>query len=97
MDKEAVDLFVGESKDDCPYAPLEDWLKDIPEGANVYSAHGKNYGISLEGNKILEGHGINLENHFVIMRFYPRKDQMKKQLEGYEAAADFATKLINQK
>ena len=97
LDKEVADLFVGESEDICPYAPLEAWFKDIPEGANVYSAHGKNYGISLEGNKILEGHGIDLENHFVFMRYYPRQDQLKKQLVGYEAAANFAKALISQK
>lgn len=94
MDKEAAELYVGQSEEECPYAPLESWVKDIPEDATLFSAHGINYGICLSGNKLLEGYGIDLSDHYLIMRYYPRKDQLKKQLEGYEAAITLANRIL---
>ena len=94
MDKEAAELYVGEIEEECPYAPLETWIKNIPEDAQLFSAHGKNYGICLSGNKFLEGYGIDLSDHYLLIRYYPRKDQLKKQLKGYEGAISLANKIL---
>ncbi len=97
MDKEAAEIFIGEIPEECPYSPVEKWAKDIPEGTELFSAHGINYGVSLSGNKYLEGCGINLDNHYMIIRYYPRKDQIKKQLDGYKAAINLANEIISGK
>ena len=97
MDNEAAQLYIGQLKEECPYAPIERWAKNIPEGTEIFSAHGVNYGISLAGNKLFEGYGIDLSDHYLIMRYYPRKDQMKKQLKGYEAAVNLANRIITEK
>ncbi len=97
MDKEVAQLYTGEFPEDCPYAPVESWAKNLPEDAEFLTVHGINYGVSLSGNKLLEDCGIDLSDHYVIIRYYPRKDQLKKQLAGYEAAIDLANKIIADK
>ncbi len=94
MDKDAAELYVGELEEECPYAPLETWAKNIPENAQLFSAHGKNYGICLSDNKLLEGYGMDLSDHYLFIRYYPRKDQLKKQIKGYEGAITLANKIL---
>ena len=97
MDKDAAELYIGDSEEECPYAPLESWAENTPEDAQFFSAHGINYGICLSDNKILEGYGIDLSDHYLFIRYYPRKDQLEKQLKGYEAAISLANKILAEK
>lgn len=97
MDKEAAQLFIGTTPEESPYAPVENWAENLPEDTEFFTAHGINYGVSLSGNKFFEGYGIDLDNHYVIIRYYPRKDQLKKQLDGYKAAINLANTIISYK
>lgn len=97
MDKEAAEIYIGSIPEESPYAPVENWANNLPEGTEFLTAHGINYGVSLSGNKFLEGYGIDLDDHYMIIRYYPRKDQIKKQLDGYKAAINLANKIIADK
>ncbi len=94
MDKEVAELYVGTAPDECPYAPVEDWAENLPEGVEFLSAHGVNYGVSLSGNSIFESCEIDLTDHYVLIRYAPRKDQEKEQLPGYKAAINLANEII---
>jgi len=96
LDKENAQRYQGEDADDCVFAPLSDWLStEVSENA-VFSAHGKGYGVAVSECKFFNDLGIDLKDHYIFMRYYPRKDQLKKQLAGYEAAVELANTIILQ-
>ena len=94
ISKEIADAYSGEKADECVFEPLESWLEeDIPDDL-IYSAHGKGYGIDVSGLKLFKDEGIELPNHYLFIRYYPRKDQIEKQLKGYEGAIKLANRML---
>lgn len=94
VSKEIADAYAGESADECVFAPLESWLKeDIPDDL-IYSAHGKGYGINVSDLELFKNEGIEFQDHYLFIRYYPRKDQIKRQLKGYEGAIKLANEIL---
>ena len=94
VSKEIADAYSGEKADECVFAPLDSWLKeDIPDDL-IYSAHGKGYGINVSDLKLFKDEGIEFPDHYLFIRYYPRKDQIKKQLKGYEGAIKLANEIL---
>ena len=93
MDKETADIYAGDSEVGSMFAPLDDWFEGEYKGDNVYSANGVNYGIAVKDSPILKELGLDYGERYLFIRFYPRRDQLKKFLPGYEGAIEFANKL----
>ncbi len=94
LNKENADRYKGESSDRSAFAPLSDWLTADISGMNTYSAHGKEYGVDISNLKIFKDLGIDMSDHYLFMKSYPRKNQEKKHLKGYNGAIDLANKML---
>lgn len=94
LDKENAMRYQGEDATDCVFAPLDNWLTAEVSKDSLFSAHGKGYGVAVSECKVFSDLGIDLKDHYVFMRYYPRKDQIKKQLAGYEAAVELANAIL---
>jgi hypothetical protein len=95
LDEENAMRYVGEKADDCVYAPLDDWLSAEISDNDIFSAHGKRYGVNLSEHKLFKDMGMDLSDHYLFIRYYPRKDQIEKQLDGYNAAIKLANSLLS--
>lgn len=96
LDKENAMRYVGEKDDDCVYAPLDNWLSAEISEDDIFSAHGKGYGVNLSEYKLFKDVGMDLTDHYLFIRYYPRKDQIEKQLDGYNAAIKLANSLLSE-
>lgn len=96
LDKATAERYRGETADECVYAPLEDWLTADIADAATFSAHGRNYGVDLSDCKLFKDLGMDVSEHYLFIRYYPRKDQIKKQLDGYNAAIELANKILSE-
>lgn len=94
LDEKSADRYKGEDSDEIAFAPLDDWLTADISGMSTYSAHGKEYGVDASNLKIFKDLGIDMSDHYLFVRYYPRKSQIKKQLEGYNAAIELANKML---
>ncbi|MBR1969771.1 MAG: hypothetical protein IKA17_05405 [Clostridia bacterium] len=92
LDKSHLEFYATEKMDHCPFAPLKNWLEKDYKFSR-YSVEGEDIAISLEGNQFLKKNGIDSTDKYLVMRYYPRKDQ-KKQLEGYKAAVKLANEIL---
>ena len=97
LNKEIADAYSGEEADSCVYAPLEDWLKADIDESLIYKAHGKGYGIDISDMEIFKETGVDFSNHYLFLRYYPRPDQIKKQLAGYEGAIELLNNMLKSK
>lgn len=87
--------YAGTKIEDCPFEELSTWLKGDLKYKR-YSVEGEDVAISLAGNSYLEKLGIDSENKYLCMRYYPRKDQ-NDQLKGYKGAIELANNILNNK
>ena len=94
LNKNIADRYKGENADKAAFAPLADWLTADISDMNTYSAHGEEYGVDLSNLKIFKDLGIDMTDHYLFMRYRPRKNQENKQLKGYNAAIDLANKIL---
>lgn len=94
LDKENAMRYQGDDNSTCVFAPLDNWLTTKVSKEALFSAHGKDYGVDVSEIKVFNDLGIDLKDHYVFMRYYPRKDQLKKQLAGYEAAVELANTIL---
>ena len=95
LDRDIAQVYAGEDADNCVFAPLDDWLKtDLDDDTALFSAHGKNYGISAAQCSIFDELNTDMSDKYLFIRYYPRKDQQKKQLKGYMAAIELANTMI---
>lgn len=94
LNKDSAERYKGESADKAAFAPLADWLTTDISDMNTYSAHGEHYGVDISNLKIFKDLGMDMTDHYLFMRYYPRKDQEKKQLKGYNAAIELANKIL---
>lgn len=94
LNKKVAERYQGESADRVAFAPLADWLTADISDMNTYSAHGEKYGVDISNLKIFKDLGIDMTDHYLFMRYYPRKDQVKEHLEGYNSAINLANKLL---
>ena len=93
IDEELVDTFIGDSADNATFVPLEKWYKGAYNPDTAFSRFDKVYGIRVSDCKMLKDIFKDSENKYLIMRYYPRNDQ-KKQIKGYNAAAKLGAQLI---
>lgn len=91
LHKDIVPRFISRNADACLYAPVADWLSVDLGDAQMYNAHEINYGVRLSGSNILKDQGIDLSNHYLIIRKAPKS---KKELMRYKASIEFANKLL---
>ena len=94
LDKSIADMYKGESAEDIAYAPIEDWVSGDISKYKTYDAHGKAYGIDVSDLAIFKEAGLDKAELYLFVRYYPRKDQVKKHLEGYEASIRLANKIL---
>ena len=97
LDEDVADAYAGDSADGCVFAPVSDWLTEDSDNLSFFSAHGKNYGIKLSDCKLFKEAGVDFSERYLFIRYYPRKDQIKKQLDGYKAAIELANKIATSK
>lgn len=97
LDKERASTFIGETPEDTGYAPLNDWLTADISNLGTLSAHGVDYGVDISNCQIFKDLGMDVSDHYLFIRYYPRKDQQKRQLAGYNAAIEFANRLLDEK
>lgn len=95
LDKPVADLYKGENSEDIAYAPLEDWVEGDISGFETYDAHGKAYGIDISNLKFFKDAELDTSGLYMFIRYYPRKDQLKDHLKGYEASIRLANKILN--
>lgn len=93
LDKDLLEIYAANELKECPFAPLKIWLENDYKFSR-YSVEGEDIAISLAGNQFLEKNGIDSADKYLVMRYYPREDQKKKQLAGYEAAIKLANSII---
>ncbi len=97
LDKERASTFMGETPEDTAYAPLNDWLAADISNLGTLSAHGVDYGVDISNCEMFKDLGMDVSDHYLFIRYYPRKDQQKKHLAGYNAAIEFANRLLSGK
>ena len=95
LDKTVADIYKGENSDDIAYAPLEDWVDGDISGFETYDAHGKAYGIDISNLKFFKDAELDTTGLYMFVRYYPRKDQLKDHLKGYESSIRLANKILN--
>lgn len=95
MDKELADIYKFDGVDTIVFAPLEDWVTADISGFETFDAHGKAYGVDISDLKIFKDAGVDTSGLYLFMRYYPRKDQMKEELKGYEASVELANKMLS--
>lgn len=93
MDKEYAQRFAGDESDSSVFAPLDNWLDSDYEGKETFSANGINYGIALSEIPLFKELGADYEDHYLFIRFYPRKDQLEDFIDGYEASVKIANEI----
>ena len=97
FDKDVALPYLGKDAENCCFTPLSDWL-DTDSDA-VCSAHGIDYGIELTECKVFQEFaresGLDFSGMYLFVRYPPRKDQMKKQLETHNASIEVAQKIVN--
>ena len=95
MDKELADLYKGEDAGEMVFAPLDDWLTADISGLATYDAHGKAYGVDISNLKFFKDAEIDTSGLYLFMRYYPRSDQRKSQLKGYNASIKLANEILS--
>lgn len=96
LDEETAKRYQGEDKTECVFAPLKDWLSEKISVNNSFEAHNEKYGVELSNCKLFEELGMDMSNHYLFIRYYPREDQQDEQLPGYRAAITFANRILLQ-
>ena len=91
-DKSHLTVYATDTIENCPFAPVSQWLEGDLK-LSRYSVGGEDVAVSLAGNKFFESLGINTDEKYLCMRYYPRENQ-KKQLEGYKASVELANKIL---
>ena len=94
LDEDLAKAYMGETADSCVFAPVDDWLTEDINNPEFLSAHGKNYGVKLTDCKLLNESGADFSERYLFIRYYPRKDQIKRQLDGYKGAIQLANKIL---
>ena len=96
MDKGVAQRYIGKDMDSCVFAPLKDWITTDISGKETFSAHDIDYGIELSDCKLINGIGADFSGQYLFIRYYPREDRIKQQLEGYNSAIALANKILSQ-
>ncbi len=88
LSRELADNLSGEDEDDCAFTPLNEWFSgEIAEDAS-YKAHGESRGIEVSQIKLFKELGINLDDHYILLRKAPPKGS-----EEYNHAVRFLEKI----
>lgn len=95
MDKDTALYCMGDDTENAVFAPLSDWLTiDVTE-KETYSIKDIDYGIKLDNCAFFGENDIDFKDQYLFLRYYPRKDQMKRQLAGYEASIKLANQILS--
>ena len=94
LNKESADRYKDESSGQSAFAPLSDWVTADISGLDTYSVNEVDYGVDISNAKIFKDMGLDVSDLYLFMRYYPRKDQVEKQLKGYNASINLANKIL---
>lgn len=94
--KDFIPRFFGKNEASCGYAPVDRWLSTDAGDKEKLSVRDTDYAISLDNSNLLEKWGIDLTDHYLLMRFAPQKDANKYEIKNYESAKKFANILLKQ-
>lgn len=96
MDKPTAQYCMGDDTENAIFAPLADWVTADLAEKEIYSINGIDYGIKLDDYEFFAENDIDFKDQYLFLRYYPRKDQIKRQLAGYEVSIDLANKILTQ-
>ncbi len=98
LDESMAKRNIGKNPDESAYAPLQDWFTEDYSTLGTYTENGTVYGIRLTDcaifKEISQKTKVDFSDKYLFIRYFPRKDQIKSQLKGYEAAVRLANKII---
>ena len=96
MDKDIAQYCMGNDTENAVFAPVSDWLDADITDKETYNVNGIDYGVSLDECAFFGGNDIDyFKNHYLFLRYYPRKDQIKRQLAGYKASTKLANQILS--
>lgn len=96
-DEPMAQYTIGKDEDSAAYAPLSSWLTTDIGNLEKFSLDGTDFGIKLNDCPFFESFGEAFSDQYLFIRYYPRKDQEKRQLEGYNAAVKLANAILSYK
>lgn len=94
LEKSIAEGYIGEGKDTCCFVPIEDWATEDISGLKTYDAHGESYGIAVSDLELFKELGLDQENYYLFVRYYPRESRVKEQKKGYEASLKLANEIL---
>lgn len=94
LDEERIKAFAGDSVESSAFAKVESWADSDIREEDALVIHGDKIAVSLKGNKYLEDAGIDTEDKYLVMRYYPRESK-KDQIPGYKAAIKLANEILS--
>ncbi len=94
MDKDTAQYCMGDDTENAIFAPLSDWLTADLADMETYSIKDIDYGIKLDDCAFFSENGIDFKDQYLLIRYYPRKDQIERQLAGYEASIKLANQIL---
>ena len=97
MDEKTAKFSLGENAENPVFAPLDDWLKINKDSFERYCVNGIDFGIKLNDCAFFKQFGTSFDNQYLFIRYYPREDQKKRQLEGYNASLKLANDILSYK
>ena len=92
--KDFAERYLAQKAQDCRYAPAGEWYTGDTAELETLSAHGNDYGISLDKNDIFKKWNCDLSDHYLLIR---KKPADKAELPSYNAAIELANKLLEHK
>lgn len=95
MDEAIAKYCMGDDTENAVFAPLKDWLTADISDMETYAVNGVDFGIKLDNCAFLNEKDIDFSNHYLFIRYYPRKDQLKRQLAGYEASIKLSNQILS--
>lgn len=94
MDKATAQYCLGDDTESAIFAPLSDWVTADIGDAEKFSAGGIDFGIKLDNCAFFGENDIDFKDHYLFLRYYPRKDQLDRQLAGYNASIELANQIL---
>lgn len=91
LDRETASRYAGLGA----FSPVDKWLDANISEENLFTDGGTAYGVSLTECGVFKDFGIMVDDHFLFIRYYPREDQIEKQLAGYKEAIRLANTVIS--
>lgn len=95
MDEETAKYCLGEDTENAIFAPLDDYLTSDTDNLEKFTVNGIEFGIKLNDCEFFDQFGDSFNEQYLFLRYYPREDQKKRQLAGYEASIKLANEILS--